>query len=74
MSLMLYCEKVDEVFARAIAAGATEVRPLKNQFYGDRSGLLKDPFGHQWTIATHIEDVTPEQIAERLAAMEGQHG
>src|SRR6185295_16707190 len=54
VGLMLYVEKVDEVFARAIAAGAKELRPLQNQFYGDRSGTLEDPFGHKWTIATHI--------------------
>ncbi len=68
-SLLIYCENVDEVFERAISLGAVEVRPINDQFYGDRSGVLKDPFGHQWSIATHIEDVTPEQIAERLKAM-----
>jgi PhnB protein len=69
VSLMIYCENVDQVFKRAIEAGAVELRPLKDQFYGDRSGSLRDPYGHHWTIATHTEDVTPEQIAERLAAM-----
>lgn len=69
VSLLIYCENVDEVFQRAISLGAVEVRPINDQFYGDRSGVLKDPFGHQWSIATHIEDVTPEQIAERLKAM-----
>ncbi|GDY09659.1 MAG: VOC family protein [Planctomycetota bacterium] len=67
--LMLYLEKVDEVFARAIAAGAKELRPVQNQFYGDRSGTLEDPFGHKWTIATHIEDLTPEEMEQRMAAM-----
>jgi PhnB protein len=70
VSLMIYCENVDQVFKRAIEAGAVELRPLKDQFYGDRSGSLRDPYGHHWTIATHVEDVSPEQIAERLAAME----
>ena len=69
VSLMLYVEKVDEVFHRAIAAGAKEIRPLQNQFYGDRSGTVEDPFGHKWTIATHVEDVTPEEIERRMAAM-----
>jgi len=53
---------------RAIAAGATETKPVKDQFYGDRSGVLTDPFGHVWSIATHIEDVTPAQMDERMAA------
>lgn len=69
VSLMLYVENVDEVFTRAIAAGAKELRPLQNQFYGDRSGTLEDPFGHQWTVATHVEDVTPAEIEQRMAAM-----
>jgi PhnB protein len=72
VSLLIYCENVDAVFQRAIEAGAIEIRPVKDQFYGDRSGMVRDPYGHHWSIATHIEDVTPEQIAERLAAMEGQ--
>jgi PhnB protein len=53
VGLLIYVEDVDARFARAIAAGAKEVRPVKDQFYGDRSGTLTDPFGHQWTIATH---------------------
>lgn len=69
VSLMIYVEDVDAVFARAIAAGATEVRPVTDQFYGDRSGIVKDPYGHQWSIATHKEDLTPEQLNERFAAM-----
>lgn len=69
VSLMLYVENADEVFTRAIAAGAKELRPLQNQFYGDRSGTLEDPFGHQWTIATHVEDVGHEEIERRMAAM-----
>jgi len=68
ISIMLYVADVDAVYARAIAAGATETKPVKDQFYGDRSGVLTDPFGHVWTIATHIEDVTPAQMDERMAA------
>jgi len=67
--LMIYTEDCDAMFQKAIAAGSTEVRPLADQFYGDRSGTLKDPFGHQWTIATHVEDVTEEEIAKRMADM-----
>jgi PhnB protein len=69
--LMIYTEDADAVFKKAIAAGSTEVRPLVDQFYGDRSGTLKDPFGHQWTIATHVEDVSEEELGKRMAAMGG---
>ena len=69
VSLMLYVENSDALTEQAVAAGATVVRPIQNQFYGDRSATLTDPFGHQWTIATHIEDVSPEEIDRRLAAM-----
>ena len=62
----LYVENVDEVFERAVANGATVQRPLQNQFYGDRTGTVIDPFGHQWTISTHVEDLTPEEIDERM--------
>ncbi len=69
VGLMLYLANVDEIFARAITAGAKELRPVQNQFYGDRSGTVTDPFGHKWTIATHVEDVSHEEIERRLAAM-----
>lgn len=69
VGLMIYLPNVDEVFARAIAAGGKELRPLQNQFYGDRSGTLTDPFGHKWTISTHVEDVSHEEIERRMAAM-----
>ena len=72
VGLMLYLPNVDEVFHRAIAAGAKELRPLQNQFYGDRSGTVEDPFGHKWTISTHIEDVSSEEIERRLSAMKPQ--
>lgn len=63
--LLFYCDDVDARFARAVAAGATAVRPVVNQFYGDRSGTLTDPFGHVWTIATHVEDVAPDELERR---------
>jgi PhnB protein len=68
MFLLIYVPDVDAAFARAIGAGATEVRPVADQFYGDRSGTLKDPFGHQWTLATHIEDVSAEEGQRRMEA------
>ena len=67
--LMIYVPDVDKRFATALAAGGVQLRPVQDQFYGDRSGTLRDPFGHVWTIATHTEDLTPEQIDERLQAM-----
>lgn len=68
-SIMLYVEDVDARFKQAIAAGAKEKRPVKDQFYGDRSGTLEDPFGHTWTISTHKEDLSNEEIGKRYAAM-----
>jgi PhnB protein len=62
----LYVEDVDQRVAKAVAAGAKIDRPVKNQFYGDRSGTLTDPFGHQWTIATHVEDVPPAEMDRRM--------
>jgi PhnB protein len=69
VSLMIYLEDVDAVYARALAAGGTEKHPLKDQFYGDRSGTLVDPFGHVWTVATHKEDVSPDEMTRRMASM-----
>ncbi len=71
VGMCLYVEDCDAVFARAVATGATVERPLADQFYGDRSGTVVDPFGHKWTIATHKEDLTPEEIATRMASMDG---
>jgi PhnB protein len=68
VSILLYVADVDSLFSRAIAAGAKELRPLKDQFYGDRSGTVVDPFGHVWTIATHKEDVPLEEMKRRAAA------
>ncbi len=69
VSLMIYVDEVDRIFRQALAAGATQLRPVVNQFYGDRSGTLRDPFGHTWTVSTHVEDVSPEEIDRRLAKM-----
>lgn len=66
VSIILYVEDVDKQFEQAVAAGAEVKSPLRDQFYGDRSGSLKDPFGHNWSLATHIEDVDEETIQERL--------
>ncbi len=73
VGLCLYVEDVDAVAEQAIAAGAKVVRPVKDQFYGDRSGTFTDPFGHQWTIATHKEDVSPEEMQRRSAAAIKEH-
>jgi PhnB protein len=64
--LMLYVNDVDDTFQRAISGGGKVERPVQNQFYGDRSGNLTDPFGHQWTIATHVEDVAPDEMQRRM--------
>jgi PhnB protein len=69
VSLLIYVEDVNTAFSRAIAAGGKELRPLTDQFYGDRSGTLVDPFGHKWTLATHVEDVSPEEMQRRMASM-----
>jgi PhnB protein len=71
IGLMIYVDDVDTMFNKAISAGATQVKPLQDQFYGDRSGTLKDPFGHVWTVATHVEDVAPEELQKRAAAAHG---
>ncbi len=65
----LYVDDCDAVYAQALAAGATSVAEPADQFYGDRLGRITDPNGNHWSISTHIEDVTPDQVAERLAAM-----
>jgi PhnB protein len=69
VSLMLYVEDVDKVAARAVAAGARELRPVQDQFYGDRNGTFADPFGHVWTISTHKEDLSDEEVRQRAASM-----
>lgn len=74
VGLMLYVEDADATFAQAIQAGGQEVRPVQDQFYGDRSGNLVDPFGHMWTISTHKEDVPVEEMQRRMAAMASAGG
>jgi PhnB protein len=71
VTVSVYVEDVDAVFATALEAGATEVRGLEDQFYGDRTGQFQDPWGHLWSVATHIEDVSPEEMARRAEAMAG---
>jgi PhnB protein len=68
VSMLLYVEDVDDRFEKAIAAGGTGLKPVADQFYGDRSGTLEDPFGHVWTIATHTEDLAPAEIERRAEA------
>ena len=69
VTISLYVDDVDAVFEAALAAGATELRAVENQFYGDRSGQLEDPFGHHWSVATHVEDVPPKEMERRAAEM-----
>ena len=69
VSLMIYCEDADAMFQQALSAGGREKRPIQDQFYGDRSGIVEDPFGHSWSIATHVEDLTQEEIDSRFAQM-----
>jgi PhnB protein len=71
VTVSVYVEDVDRVYARALEAGATGIRPVQDQFYGDRSGQFEDPFGHRWSVATHIEDVPPDEMAKRAAKMMG---
>ena len=69
ISLLLYVENVDKTVQSAVAAGAKLERPVEDKFYGDRMGGIKDPFGHQWYVGTHIEGVSPEEMKKRMAAM-----
>jgi PhnB protein len=69
IGLQTYVEDVDAVVGKAVAAGAKLLRPVQNQFYGDRSATIEDPFGHRWHVATHVEDVSNDEIARRLAEM-----
>lgn len=70
--ISVYVEDVDAVFDAAVAAGARPLRPVTDQFYGDRSGQFEDPFGHRWSVASHVEDVPAEEMARRAA--EASHG
>lgn len=69
VSLYVYLPDVDKVIQRATAEGAKVLKPVEDQFYGDRTGFIQDPFGHLWGVATHIEDVSPEQMKERMKKM-----
>jgi PhnB protein len=72
VTISIYVEDADAVFDAAVAAGATVLRPVENQFYGDRTGQFEDPFGHRWSVATHVEDVPPDEMEKRAAeAMSG---
>jgi PhnB protein len=71
VTLHVYVEDVDAVFDAALAGGASSVRPVENQFYGDRVGQFEDPFGHRWSVATHVEDVPPEDMERRMAEAMG---
>jgi PhnB protein len=66
VSLYLYMPDVDSVVKKAVAEGAKILKPVEDQFYGDRSGFIQDPFGHQWGVATHVEDVSPQEMKERM--------
>jgi len=70
--LHVYVENVDAVVQKMADTGAKVLRPIKNQFYGDRSASLLDPFGHMWSVATHIEDVSPEEMKKRMTAAMSQ--
>lgn len=65
VTLSVYVEDVDKAFDAAVQAGAKSLRPVENQFYGDRAGQFEDPFGHRWSVSTHIEDVPPDEMAKR---------
>lgn len=65
INLYLYTKDVDHVFERAVQAGGKEMMPVDNMFWGDRMGMIRDPFGHVWSVATHVEDLTPQQMEQR---------
>jgi len=69
VALHVYVKDVDAQFAQAVSAGAKAVKPVFDQFYGDRTGTLQDPFGHIWFLATHKEDIAPEEISRRAEAL-----
>lgn len=71
VTMHLYVDDVDRTVERAVAAGATVLRPVKDEFYGDRTGMIADPFGHKWQLASHKEDVSPQEMQKRWSAMLG---
>ena len=72
VTLTVYVEDVDATFAAALQAGATEVQAVEDKFYGDRAGQFEDPWGHRWTVMSHVEDVSPEEMDKRLAAIDAE--
>lgn len=74
VTISVYVEDVDATYNRAVELGATPLRPVDDQFYGDRSGQFEDPFGHRWSVATHIRDVSSEEMAEMAAKMASESG
>jgi PhnB protein len=71
VTIHVYVDDVDATFERALQAGASSLQPVEDRFYGDRVGQLEDPFGHHWSLATHVEDVAPEEMSKRAAEMMG---
>ncbi|SKA09067.1 VOC family protein [Novilysobacter spongiicola] len=71
-TFMIYCDNADHAFQQALDAGATADKPVEDQFWGDRMGTVVDPFGHKWTLATHVEDVPPEELKRRMDAWSAQ--
>ncbi|HEY5286962.1 MAG TPA: VOC family protein [Solirubrobacteraceae bacterium] len=71
VTIHIYLEDADAAFERAVSAGAKPLRPVEDQFYGDRSGQFEDPYGHRWNVATHVEDISEEEISRRAAEMGG---
>jgi PhnB protein len=71
VTISVYVEDVDAVFDRAVELGANPLRQVKDEFYGDRSGQFEDPFGHRWSVASHVEDVPPDEMAKRAAEAAG---
>ena len=74
VSIVVYVEDVDKVFASALEAGAKQVEAVEDKFYGDRAGTLEDPWGHRWNVMTHVEDVSPEEMEKRAAAYAAEQG
>ena len=72
--ISVYVEDVDDVFKKAVDAGAESIRDVEDQFYGDRTGQFEDPFGHRWSVSTHVEDVSPEEMEKRMAEIMGGQG
>ena len=71
VSIVLYVENADRLYSEALKAGGTSLRPMADQPFGDRSGTVRDPFGHRWTLTTHVEDISDEEIERRFAAIVG---